>query len=87
LKNPAITVMHIITVTLKHISPTHFPVTYDNSKEDAFIVKTPRGNLVFKPLFKNLYVNKPKNQGSEEEASPEANMLSTLNENKSFFTN
>jgi hypothetical protein len=42
---------------------------------------------VFKLLSKNLYVHKPKNQGSEEQASPEANMLSILNENKSFFTN
>jgi hypothetical protein len=79
---------HAITKVLSFaIVQEKFPVSYDNSKEDAFIIKTPRGNLVFKPLSKNLYVHKPKNQGNEEQASPEANMLNTLNENKSFFTN
>jgi hypothetical protein len=63
-----------------------FPIVYDNSKVDAFIVKTPSGDLQFKPLSKNLYVFKPKNAESEPSVT-ETNMLSTLKENKSFCTN
>jgi hypothetical protein len=63
-----------------------FPIVYDNSKIDAFIVKNPRGDLQFKPLTKNLYVFKPRNSGSESSVT-EVNMLSTLEENKSFYTN
>jgi hypothetical protein len=44
-----------------------FPVTYDNTKQDAFVVKTAKGNLVFKPLSKNLYVYKPRSGGGEKQ--------------------
>jgi hypothetical protein len=64
-----------------------FPVTYDNAKQDAFVVKTSKGDLVFKPLSKNLYVYKPKNGGGETKESSATNMLNTLKENKTFFTN
>jgi hypothetical protein len=63
-----------------------FQIVYDNSKADAFIVKTPSGDLQFKPLSKNLYVFKPRN-GKSEPTVNETSMLTTLKENKSFFTN
>jgi hypothetical protein len=63
-----------------------FPHIYDNSKADAFIVKTPSGDLQFKPLSKNLYVYKPRN-GESEPSVNETNKLATLKENKSFYTN
>jgi hypothetical protein len=64
-----------------------FPVTYDNNKQDAFVVKTEKGDLVFRPLSKNLYVNKPRRGGGESKESSAANMLNTLKENKTFFAN
>jgi hypothetical protein len=42
------------------IMQAKFPFVYDNSKADTFIVKTPRGELEFTPLSKNLYLHKPK---------------------------
>jgi hypothetical protein len=64
-----------------------FPILYDNSKADAFFVKTPRGDLKFKQLSKNLYVHKPRGDGIKLEAKQETSMLSTLEENKTFYTN
>jgi hypothetical protein len=64
-----------------------FPIIYDNSKANAFIVKTPKGDLEFKPLSKNLYVHKPRSDGIKLEAKQETSMLSTLEENKTFYTN
>jgi hypothetical protein len=42
-----------------------FQIVYDNLKADAFIVKTPSGDLQVKPLSKNLYVFKPRSSESE----------------------
>lgn len=55
-----------------------YQVRYDNSKEDTFFVETPKGVIPFRPLTKYLYVYKPN--------VPEMNMLSTLKENKRFYT-
>jgi hypothetical protein len=55
-----------------------FPVTYDNAKQDAFVVKTSKGDLVFKPLSKNLDVYKPRSGGGETKESSATNMLNTL---------
>jgi hypothetical protein len=63
-----------------------FPIVCNNSKADAFIVKTPSGDLQFKLLSKNLYVFKPRN-GKSEPSVNDTNMLTTLKENKSFYTN
>jgi hypothetical protein len=64
-----------------------FPVTYNKAKQDVFVVKTSKGDLVFKPLSKNLYVYKLRSGGRETEESSATNMLTTLKENKTFFTN
>jgi hypothetical protein len=50
-------------------------------------VKTEKGDLVFRPLSKNLYIYKPRRGGGETDESSATNMLSTLKENKTFFTN
>jgi hypothetical protein len=64
-----------------------FLIIYDNSKADAFIVKTPKGDLKFELLPKNLYVHKPRGNGIKLELKQETSMLSTLEENKTFYTN
>jgi hypothetical protein len=64
-----------------------FPIIYDNSKANAFIVKTPKGDMEFKLLSKNLYVHKPRGNGIKLEAKQVTSMLSTLEENKTFYTN
>jgi hypothetical protein len=38
-------------------------------------------------LSKNLYVHKPRGNGIKLEAKQETSMLSTLEENKTFYTN
>jgi hypothetical protein len=65
----------------------NFLIMYDNSKSDAFIVKTPKGDLAFKLLWMNLYVHKPRSNRNKLEAKQEKSMLSTLEENKTFYTN
>jgi hypothetical protein len=77
------TITNILSFT---IMQEKFLIVYNNSKVDAFIVKTSRGDLQFKPLSNNLYVFKPRN-GESEPSVIETNRLSTLKENKSFYTN
>jgi predicted negative regulator of RcsB-dependent stress response len=48
--------------------------------------KTPKDDLEFKPLSKNLYVHKPRSNRTKLEANQETSMLSTLEESKTFYT-
>jgi hypothetical protein len=63
---------------------TKFPITYDDKKEDKFFVETPKGILPFVRLPNSLYVLKPTT--GETTSSNQTNLLQTVKENKSYFT-
>jgi hypothetical protein len=55
-----------------------YAIRYDNSKEDAFYVDTGKGTMGFCPISKYLYIYEPDVRAT--------NMLTTLKENKRFYT-
>jgi hypothetical protein len=59
-----------------------YRITYDSEKEDAFIVHLPDKPVRFKRIGMNLYVFKPNTTIEAENAQ----MLNTVEENKTFFT-
>ena len=59
-----------------------FRITYDSEREDAFIVNLPNKPVRFERIGMNLYVFKPKVKASPEKAQ----LLNTVEENKTFFT-
>jgi ribosomal silencing factor RsfS len=70
---------HVITNVLSlGLSQEKYHVHYDNAKEDTIFVETPKGTIPFRLLMKYLYVYHPN--------VPETNMLTTLKEQKLFYT-
>ena len=59
-----------------------YRITYDSEKEDAFIVHLPDKTVRFERIGMNLYVFKPTTRIRAENAQ----MLNTLEENKTFYT-
>jgi hypothetical protein len=59
-----------------------FPVMYNNEEADEFVVKTSKFVLKFSQILKNLYAHKP----SIKKTNQEVNLLSTVKENKTHFT-
>ena len=57
-------------------------ITYDSSKEDAFIIHLPSKNLKFTRNKQGLYIYKPDNKVLNP-----VSLIQTVEENKSFYTN
>ena len=70
------------------------PITFDNKVEDAYIVKFPVKTVKFKRTTNNLYVFNPKgasdgnikSAGVYMQAATGIQMLSSVEENKRFYT-
>lgn len=60
-------------------------MTYDNAKEDVFIVHLHDKEVRFAKMGNNLYVYKPNKHKSSNMIKP-ASMVTTMEENKAFFT-
>ena len=59
-----------------------YRITYDSEKEDAFVVHLPDKPVRFERIGINLYVFKP----PVNKATDTIQLLSTVEENKSFYT-
>ena len=59
-----------------------YRITYDSKKEDAFVVHLPDKDVRFERMDFNLYVYKPQ----IEMKTNDVQLLSTVEENKSFYT-
>ena len=62
------------------IMAENFSIKYDNSKEDAFMINTPKGVLKFQQVSKYLYLFIPDGELQEKI------LLQTVDENKKFYT-
>jgi hypothetical protein len=62
-----------------------YRITYDSSSQDAFVVHLPHKKVKFERMGMNLYILKPK-MGSIKESNQPHMFMSTVEENKSFYT-
>ncbi len=67
-----------------------YPITYDNQKEDAFIVQLPHKSVKFMRenglyLYRPPYIKKTTIKDNKNESNMKVQFLETMNENKKFY--
>jgi hypothetical protein len=68
-----------------------YPITYDNQKEDAFIVQLPHKSVKFVRenglyLYRPPYIKQTDIKDNKSKSNMKVQFLETMDENKKFYT-